>query len=128
MDIQKGYRESQEVSQDQDHHQQHVPTVEHNQAYRWVGPSNQVKVAEQSAFQINRKTTCSLGSLSERLPARKLMLHPWLMYQSNQSLNISPRAYPGHLTSFPAREGGNLINLVFPGAGHLITTHRGWGI
>ena len=27
------------------------------------------------------------------------------------------RAYPGHLTSFPAREGGNLINLVFPGAG-----------
>ena len=39
-----------------------------------------------------------------------------------------PRAYPGHLTSFPAREGGNLMNLVFPGAGHLITTHRGWGI
>ena len=31
----------------------------------------------------------------------------------NQSLNIPP----GHLTSFPAREGGNLINLVFPGAG-----------
>ena len=28
-----------------------------------------------------------------------------------------PRAYPGHLMSFPAREGGNLINLVFPGAG-----------
>ena len=28
-----------------------------------------------------------------------------------------PRAYPGHLTSFPAWEGGNLINLVFPGAG-----------
>ena len=39
-----------------------------------------------------------------------------------------PRAYPGHLTSFPAREGGNLINVVFPGAGHLTTTHRGWGI
>ena len=39
-----------------------------------------------------------------------------------------PQAYPVHLTSFPAREGGNLINLVFPGAGHLITTHRGWGI
>ena len=35
------------------------------------------------------------------------------MYRSNRSLNI-PRAYPGHLTSFPAREGGNLINLVFP--------------
>ena len=28
-----------------------------------------------------------------------------------------PRACPGHLTSFPARKGGNLINLVFPGAG-----------
>ena len=28
-----------------------------------------------------------------------------------------PRTYPGHLTSFPAREGGNLINLVFPGTG-----------
>ena len=33
-------------------------------------------------------------------------------------------AYPGHLMSFPAREGGNLMNLVFPRAGHLITTHR----
>ena len=40
----------------------------------------------------------------------------------------TPRAYPGHLTSFAAREGGNLMNLVFPGAGHLITTHRRWGI
>ena len=28
-----------------------------------------------------------------------------------------PRAYPGHLMSYPAREGGNLINFVFPGAG-----------
>ena len=29
-----------------------------------------------------------------------------------------PRAYPGHLMSFPAREGGNLIYLlIFPGAG-----------
>ena len=34
---------------------------------------------------------------------------PQIMYQSNRSLNIPPRAYPGHLTSFPAREGGNLI-------------------
>ena len=49
-----------------------------------------------------------------------------IMYQSNRSLNIPlPRAYPGHLTSFPSREGGNLMNLVFPGAGNLITTHRG---
>ena len=35
-------------------------------------------------------------------------------------LKHPPRAYPGHLTSFPAREGGNLMNLVFPGAGNLI--------
>ena len=32
-------------------------------------------------------------------------------------LKHPPPAYPGHLTSFLAREGGNLINLVFPGAG-----------
>ena len=38
-------------------------------------------------------------------------------------LKHPPRAYPGHLTSFPAREGGNLMNLVFPGAGNLITTN-----
>ena len=40
-----------------------------------------------------------------------------VMYQANRSFNKPPRAYPGHLTSFPAREGGNLINLVFLGAG-----------
>ena len=39
------------------------------------------------------------------------------MYHSNRSFNIPPRAYPGHLTPFLAREGGNLI-----------ITHRGWGI
>ena len=39
------------------------------------------------------------------------------MYQLNRSFNIPPPpAYPGHLTPFPAREGGNLI-----------TTHRGVG-
>ena len=38
------------------------------------------------------------------------------MYQSNRSL-----------TSFPAREGGNLMNVEFPGAGYLITSHRGGG-
>ena len=27
-----------------------------------------------------------------------------------------------------AQEGRNLMNLVFRGAGHLINTHRGWGI
>ena len=34
-----------------------------------------------------------------------------------------PPPPPGHLTSFPAREGGNLMNLVFPKAGNLITTN-----
>ena len=53
-----------------------------------------------------------------------------LMYQSNPLLPHPPpfRAYSGHLMSFPAREGGNLINLFFPAVGHLITTLRGWGI
>ena len=52
-----------------------------------------------------------------------------IMYQSNRTLNTPPpRAYPGQLTSVAAREGGNLMNLVFPGEGYLITTHRGWGI
>ena len=41
-----------------------------------------------------------------------------LTYQSNRSFNIPPpRAYPGHLTPFPAQEGGVLI-----------TTHGWWGI
>ena len=39
-----------------------------------------------------------------------------------------PRAHPGHLRRFRAREGGNLMNLLFPRAGHLISTHRGWRI
>ena len=42
---------------------------------------------------------------------------PAIMYQSNRSFNIpTPRAYPGHLTS-SCPGGGNLINLIFPGAG-----------
>ena len=53
----------------------------------------------------------------------------WIALCSNVSvkskLKHPPRAYPGHLTCFPVREGGNLMNLVFPGAGNLITTHRG---
>ena len=36
-------------------------------------------------------------------------------------LKHPPRACPGHLTSFTAREGGN-DELGLPGAGHLITT------
>ena len=63
--------------------------------------------------------------MNETAPGSKLEL----MYQSTRSLNIPlPKACPGHLTSFPSQGGGNLVNLVFPGAGHLITTHRGWGI
>ena len=44
--------------------------------------------------------------------------------------STSPRplpTYPRHLTPFPAREGGLIIS-VFPGEGHLITFHKGWGI
>ena len=37
--------------------------------------------------------------------------------QIEASTSPPPRAYPGHLTPFPAREGENLI-----------TTRRGWGI
>ena len=33
------------------------------------------------------------------------------------TLKHPPQAYPGHLMSFAAREGGNLINLVFLGTG-----------
>ena len=49
-------------------------------------------------------------------------LHLGLFLQINVPVKLKlkhppPRAYPGHLMSFPVREGGNLINLVFPGAG-----------
>ena len=57
----------------------------------------------------------------------KLHIHTSLRvsYSTIHCINVSvkskfqhpPRAYPGHLTPFLAREGGNLI-----------TTHRGWGI
>ena len=42
------------------------------------------------------------------------------MYRSNQSFNMPPRAYPGHLTPLPSRGGGNLIIKVFQGVGNLI--------
>ena len=50
---------------------------------------------------------------------------PHILSQGNTSGNVGvksklrhpPREYPGHLTPFPAREGGNLIILVFPGRG-----------
>ena len=45
------------------------------------------------------------------------------MYQSNRSLNIPappPEAYPGHLTSFPAREAGICSLLI--GVGNLIAS------
>ena len=64
-----------------------------------------------------REVWTQRGQLTgEQLPIvdRQLIL----MYQSNRSFNTPPpRANPLHLTSFPAREGGNLINLVFPEAG-----------
>ena len=40
-------------------------------------------------------------------------------------LQQPPPGYtPGILTRFPAREERDLMNLVYPGTGHLITTHR----
>ena len=64
------------------------------------------KRQDSIAAEMIRRTSIFQEKLDER------------MYQSNRSFNIPPpRAYPGHLMSFPAREGGNLINLVFPGAG-----------
>ena len=56
--------------------------------------------------QNQRSASDSVGVIFTRSYRYTLLI----MYRSNRSLNI-------HLTSFPAREGGNLINLVFPGAG-----------
>ena len=66
------------------------------------------------------------GSQSQRRIWFTLRAHGanHIMYQSNRNFNIPP----GYLTPFPAPAGGNLITLIFPGAGYLITTHRGWGI
>ena len=57
--------------------------------------------------------------------AFKIPVPPTSNVPVKSKLKHPPRAYPGHLTSSLAREGGNLMNLVFPGAGHLITAHRG---
>ena len=42
----------------------------------------------------------------------------FIIYRSNRSFNMPPRAYPGHLTPLPSREGGNLIIRVFQGVGN----------
>ena len=60
---------------------------------------------------------CSLNRKDRKGDTQVILL---LMYQSNRSLN-KPRAFDVR----HAREGGNLLNLVFPGAGHLVCTHRG---
>ena len=51
-----------------------------------------------------------------------------VMYQSNRSLNIPP-GIPRAFDVFCC-PGGREFDVVFPGAGHLIITHRegGWGI
>ena len=57
----------------------------------------------------------------------------YLMYQSNQSLNMPP--FPRHtlgilqafdVFTFPG--GREFDERSLPGVGHLITTHKGWGI
>ena len=45
-----------------------------------------------------------------------------IMYRSNRSFNMPPRAYPGYLTPLPSRGGGNLIIRVFQGVGNLNCT------
>ena len=63
---------------------------------------------------------------TNRIPASRssdFVNHSYDYVSVKSKLKHPPRAYPGHLTSFPAREGGNLMNLVFPGAGNLITTN-----
>ena len=40
-----------------------------------------------------------------------------IMYQSNRSFNISPPGIPRAFDVFSCPGGGNLINLIFPGAG-----------
>ena len=55
------------------------------------------------------------------------VLYRELMYQSNRSLNIPP-GIPRAFDVFCCPGGREFDELSFPGAGHLITTHRRWGI
>ena len=59
----------------------------------------------------------SARNVGHILPSTLSLSPPGGNVSVKSKLQHSPRAYPGHLTSFPAREGGNLINLVFLGAG-----------
>ena len=52
----------------------------------------------------------------------------FIMYRSNRSFNMPPRAYPGHLTPLTSPGGGNLIIRVFQGVGNLIPMLWGWEI
>ena len=58
-----------------------------------------------------------------------------LLLEMADSSNVPVKSKPKHRNiapppppSFAGREGGNFMKWVFPGVGHLITTHRGWGI
>ena len=71
-------------------------------------------------FFVNCERTV-LFSVKRDLDPLPPLYHPWGNVPVKSKLQHPPppptRAYPGHLTRFSAREGGNLI-----------TTHRGWGI
>ena len=73
------------------------------------------KICRCIVISIMEKT----NSGSFQLTTRNLNILRCVLYTSQieASTTPPPRAYPGHLTPFPAREGGNLI-----------TTHRGWRI
>ena len=50
------------------------------------------------------------------------------MYQSNRSLNIPPPGIPWAFDVFSCPGGREFDELSLPRVGHLITSHRGWGI
>ena len=64
-------------------------------------------IRKKYAYEFHKK------KMKRNVPVKSNLKHP------------PPLAYPGHLTPFVAWEGGSLMNLVFPRAGHLIITHRG---
>lgn len=62
--------------------------------------------------QIMHKST---ENVSDQFAAGTEFKSSNVLVKSN--LQHPPTGMPGHLTPFPARQGENLMNLVFPGAG-----------
>ena len=75
---------------------------------------------KDNKFTVPLKSKLPVASLFLRDENRVARITDAVMYRSNRSFNMPPRAYPGHLTSLPSRGGGNLIIRVFQGVGNLI--------